>query len=304
MASAAPSLSALKSQQSSANRAANDTRFNAEAQAWDRNPFVHAASQHAFEFLTKHFSPHLSEADPQWTNLELGCGTGLLSLKMARVCKVVVAVDAAQGMIQVLRKKVEGDELKDRIVPVAVLLEDPEDPALPPASLLSSATATSDSDHTTNDTSSPRLKYDLVTSHLVLHHIPTEPLISLLSTMYALLQPNGSSWVALTDFENEGPQSRCFHPRAKMEGVERDGVNPDEMEGWLRDAGFVDVKVVRGAWGMEKRVERWEGEFEGVGRDGEKDETAEGKDREEMGQIQTFPFVCCLGRRPKDGQGV
>ena len=307
MATAAPSLSALKSHQSSTNRSANDARFNAEALTWDSNPFVNAASQHAFDFLTKHFSPHLNETDPQWTNLELGCGTGLLSLKMAPVCKVVVAVDAAEGMINVLRKKVEGADLKDRIIPVAVLLEDPEDPALPATSFFPFSVATSDpnpaasanGDPSTHETGSPRLKYDLVTSQLVLHHIPTEPLRSLLHTMYALLRPNGASWVALTDFEHTGPRSRRFHPRAKMDGVERDGVEPREMEGWLREAGFVDVRVVSGAWVMDKRVELWEGEFEGVGRDGEKGEIRE---KEEMGEIQHFPFVCCLGRRPADGE--
>jgi len=153
-------------------------------------------------------------------------------------------------------------------------LEDPEDEALPPS-------READPQAVARGEKARRMKFDLITSHLVLHHIPD--LAGVLKTMLGCLKEGGS--VALTDFEDEGPHSRCFHPRSKMEGVERDGINRGRMEELMREVGFEDVKV-EVAWSMEKRVERWEGEFGNKGRGDESE-----------GHVRQFPFVVCMGRR-------
>ena len=261
MASASSSLSALKS-------GSGNARFNSEAASWDRNPFVHTASTHALEAILARFPTQLSKSNPRWTDLEIGCGTGLLSTLIAPYVQTCVAVDAAEGMIEALKTKTQQSGAPQNITPVAVLLEDPEDPALPPAD--------------PNQPDGERMKFDLITSHLVLHHIPD--LTSVLRTMLGCLKAGG--YVALTDFENFGPEARRFHPRSKMEGVERHGIEPRQMETWLKDAGFVDVEVVR-AWTMEKKVEKFEAEF------GNK-----GQGAEDEGEISKFPFVLCLGQRP------
>lgn len=263
MASASASLSALKSPQ-------GNQRFNNEAANWDANPFVHTASKHALSALLSRF-PALDQSNPTWDNLEIGCGTGLLSLLIAPYVKTVVAVDAAEGMIDVLKTKLKKEGAPGNVVPVAVLLEDAEDPSLPPA--------TTGADQK----GAGRMKFDLITSHLVLHHIPD--LLPVLRTMYHCLKPGGQ--VALTDFEHFGPEAKRFHPQSKMDGVERHGIEPGQMEGWMREVGFVDVNVRR-AWTMDKTVERFEGEFGSKGR-----ATADGE-----GEVMQFPFVVCSGRRP------
>lgn len=101
--------------------------------------------------------------------------------------------------------------------------------------------------------------------------------------MHGCLKSGGE--IALTDFQDFGPEAKKFHPQSKMKGVERDGINKDWIEGLIKEAGFVDVDVSVG-WTMEKEVERWEGEF------GNKAEGGEGE-----GEMMEFPFLICRGRK-------
>lgn len=215
-----------------------NARFNAEAAAWDSNPQIHIASQCAFDAVRAHF-PTLRGNAPTNANdededtgidvLEIGCGTGLLSLLVAPHVRTIVAVDAAQGMIDVLSAKLEksGVNVPRNVIPVCVLLEDPEDESLPPPRARSAGAVGGDS------TTDARLKFDLVLSHLVLHHIPD--LEAVLRTMLGCLKPGGS--VALTDFEDFGPDARRFHAKSRMEGVERHGIQRGWIEGLMERVG-------------------------------------------------------------------
>lgn len=247
-------------------------RFDSEAKAWDANPFVHTASTHACEAILSRF-PALSKENPTLDILEIGCGTGLLTFLLASYARSITAVDASHGMIDVLKQKIEKGGVTN-VEGVCVLLEDPEDEVLPPGREVDPLLVA-------RGLRAGRKKFDLITSHLVLHHIPD--LEGVLKTMLGCLKEGGK--VALTDFEDEGPQSRCFHPRSKMEGVERDGIGREKMDALMRELGYREVKVEVG-WSMEKRVERWEGEFGNKGR-GAEDE----------GVIRRFPFVLCMGGR-------
>jgi SAM-dependent methyltransferase len=181
--------------------------------------------------------------------LEIGCGTGLLSLLVAPYVVSLTAVDTSQGMISVLQSKLAVQSETSNIRPVCAMLEDPDDARLRDSS-----------------TSSTPKRFDLVISHLVLHHIPS--LSAILETMHGALKSGG--WVALTDFENFGPEARKFHPERKMEGVERHGIARTEMEKLLNDAGFAEVEVQE-AFRMGKDVE--------------------------SGGSMDFPFLLCMGRK-------
>lgn len=281
---------------SSSNTASNNDRFNAEAAAWDANPDVHRASDGALQALLSTYPPspsssspssissnsfiHLTPTNPTTDVLEIGCGTGLLSFRLAPYVRSILAIDAAEGMIAALEAKLEAaarspeETTGSVITPLCILLEDAEDPRLPPANSSSSSSS-----------SSPRKKFDLVISHLVLHHIPTTSLPALLKTMHAALKPGGE--VALTDYQDFGPEARKFHPEAKMHGVESPrGIDAAWFAGLLREAGFEDV-VVGPQWTMEKEVERFPGEW---GQDGKK---PAGKQLATM----DFPFLLCRGRK-------
>lgn len=241
-------------------------RFNAEAAAWDANPDVHRASDGALQaILTAMPSLPSKNADV----LEIGCGTGLLSLRLAPYVSSILAIDAAEGMIDALTQKLarpENGGVRTRIRPLCVMLEDPEDKRLPPADA--------------SNPDGPRAKYDLITSHLVLHHIAD--LAAVLRTMHGCLRPGGE--VALTDYEDFGPEARKFHPESKMFGVERHGIDAKWFAGLMTEVGFVDVDVSP-KWTMEKEVERTPGEW------GES--KPQGQDLATMG----FPFLLCRGKK-------
>jgi len=222
---------------------AND-RFDQEAAAWDNNPVTVKSSKLAFGSLLEHV-PDLADEDKakELNVLEIGCGTGLLSLHIAPRVKSLTAVDTSSGMIKALEAKIESNSISN-IHPLCLLLEDPNDPAL------------------------NGQKFDLILSHLVLHHVPS--LEDMLTTMYGCLAPGGR--IALTDFERFGAESRKFHPESKMEGVERHGITKIEMECVIKDAGFDKVQVCQ-AFRLEKEVEP-EGTME-------------------------FPFLICMGLRKR-----
>lgn len=247
----------------------NNARFNAEVLSWDSRPFVHEASAGAAKAIRSRLDAQETPQDG-YQVLEIGCGTGILSFLLAKDERIkrIVAVDAAEGMINVLKTKIAKDqEVGHKLFPLAILLEDPEDPALPPA-----------------ESGQGTQKFDLITSHLVLHHIPD--LKSVLETMYRCLAPGGS--VMLTDFENVSDESRRFHPAAKMDGVARHGINASEMTDLMKDVGFLDVDV-KAHWIMDKTVEKYPGEFE-------KEHGAKtAREFSDLGETMKFPFVLCYG---------
>lgn len=250
-------------------RAVNDgnKRFNQEALSWDSRPFVKEASQEAEKAITA--KSKALNWEPKQV-LEIGCGTGILSFLIAPHVERVVAIDAAEGMIEVLKQKLQKENAPKNILPIAVLLEDPEDSNLPPAQ--------------ESQPNGPRQKFDLITSHLVLHHIPD--LKAVLKTMLDCLAPGGR--IMLTDFEDFGPEAKRFHPESKMEGVERHGINAKQMSALLEEIGFSNVSV-KPEWTMSKSIEKNPGEF-----------GSEGKPTSSNpGEEMAFPFVICYGEKPK-----
>ena len=199
--------------------------------------------------------------------LEIGCGTGILSFLIAPHVERVVAIDAAEGMIDVLKQKLEREGAPKNILPIAVLLEDPEDPILPPADI--------------SKPDGPRQKFDLITSHLVLHHIPELDVV--LKTMYGCLAPGGK--VMLTDFQNWGPEAKRFHAESKLDGVARHGIEVKEMTAAMEAAGFSNVSVSP-HWNMDKSCEKYPGEF-----------GPSGKPEKGKGEILSIPFLICYGER-------
>ncbi|KAL4868718.1 hypothetical protein BDV12DRAFT_95384 [Aspergillus spectabilis] len=258
---------------------AGNTRFNTEAATWDDKPTVIEGSRLAFNALTP-ILKSLSEQKKSHTGtdldvLEVGCGTGLLTLRVAPLVHEIVAIDPAEGMIEVLKAKISTtstwdienengtgprtqSNIKVNILPICHLLEDPESPVLPP--------------HSPTNSTGPRRKFDLILSHLVMHHVPD--LRSFLATLLGCLAPGGR--VALTDFEDFGPEAIKFHPPSKLKDVERHGIEKEWIEGLMKEVGFVNVKVEVG-WTLTKPIDAWEGT--------------------EKGETKGFPFLVCEGRR-------
>ncbi|KAK5658416.1 hypothetical protein OQA88_2393 [Cercophora sp. LCS_1] len=234
-------------------------RFNDDALTWDTKPDVLLATKLAHPaYLSRLLNP---ETVSTFDVLEIGCGTGILSLLLAPSVRSLTAVDAAPGMIQVFEAKLAAaDPPAKNVLPVNTLLTDPDDASI-------------QVDPVTGETVKGR-RFDVVVSHLVLHHIAD--LAALFATIFGCLKSGGK--VMVTDFEDFGPEARRFHPEARMAGVERHGIKRTDIQGWLEGAGFVDVKVET-AFEMDKLVE-----------------TVPGNGINEHNM--TFPFLICSGTKP------
>lgn len=177
----------------------------------------------------------------------------------------LVGVDTADGMISAFNTKLADLAKKEEAHPnlccINHFLTDPD------AQELQSAAARLVT--LRGDVAEPPYRFDLVVSHLTLHHIPV--MSDILSTMYKCLKQGGV--VALTDYEDFGPEAVPFHPVSKRPGVERHGVKKTEMEELLAGAGFSEVKVEE-AFVLRKEVE-----------------AEDGKPAREM----DFPFLICFG---------
>lgn len=198
--------------------------------------------------------------------LEIGCGTGLLSFLLAPHVRSLVGVDTADGMIDAFNKKVAAlpNPEKANLAAVNVLVQDSDDVHIQGASA-ALAGRRGESGH-----DNP-YRFDLIVSHLTLHHIPSMP--DIFAILHKCLKPGGR--IALTDYEDEGPKSVAFHPQAKREGVERHGLKRSELEEMIEGTGFNEVSVET-AFVLRKEI------------DAEDGRPAEQRD---------FPFLICLGQK-------
>ncbi|KAF2455611.1 S-adenosyl-L-methionine-dependent methyltransferase [Lineolata rhizophorae] len=240
--------------------------FDAEAADWDSKPGLKEASRDAMEAIMK-YVPGMESEGKNKDVLEIGCGTGLLSYMLAPHVRTLLGLDTSAGMIAAFdAKRAAGTAAAPNVAALELELAAAADPALVAASraLLERAGAGADADAAAGT-------FDLVVSHLTMHHIPD--MRALLALVHdGVLRPGG--YVAVTDFEDTGPGAELFHPRDKRHLPERHGLVPGEMEALLREVGFDEVSVVRGAFEMVHEVEP-----------------------EENGGKKTrgFPFVVCVG---------
>ncbi|NLN75920.1 MAG: class I SAM-dependent methyltransferase [Armatimonadetes bacterium] len=149
--------------------------------------------------------------------LDYGAGTGLVSFALRPYLHSITAADNSQGMLEILRKKIESQGV-DGITPVLCDL----------------------SEHGLDGA-----RFDLIYSSMTMHHIPDVP--GLLKTMYNLLKPGG--FIAISDLDAE---DGSFHLNATE--VHHHGFEREEIMRLLEQAGFLDVKVVT-AHKFSKEVE-------------------------------------------------
>ena len=142
--------------------------------------------------------------------LEIGCGTGLITMELAGEMQSIVATDSSAGMLGTLREKI-GGQAAARIIPMQI-------------------------DLTTDISPLAGRTFDLIYSSMTLHHIKnTAGLLEICST---LLIPGG--FLAVADLE---PEDGSFH--GDMPGVEHHGFHPPDLASLAADCGFADVNVAR-----------------------------------------------------------
>lgn len=173
--------------------------FDAKAATWDDDPAKVARAMTVAEAIL--------EAMPLAGRrvLEYGCGTGLLGFALQPHAGAITLADSSEGMLAVLRAKVQAGGYANLAPARLDLMADPL-PAEP---------------------------FDLVCSLMVMHHIPDTA--GILSRFHDLLVPGG--WVALADLDLE---DGSFHGP----GVDvHPGFDRGAFQARLEAAGFQDIRI-------------------------------------------------------------
>ncbi|WP_372735979.1 class I SAM-dependent methyltransferase [Nocardioides sp.] len=180
------------------------TGFDDEAATWDDDP-GHEVRQVAVARVIEE-SVNLS---PQTRAVDVGGGTGRLSILLADRVGSVVVTDPSAGMVKVARERIEQAGLNDRLRAVQA------------------------------DLTTDRLdgEYDVVWSSMALHHV--HDLDGLLRSVAGLLVEGGRLAIADLDKDPEG----AFHAH-KVDFDGHHGFDREHLAEQLTSAGFTDVRFV------------------------------------------------------------
>lgn len=174
--------------------------FDKEAAAWDENPArVKLADDVAAAVIRS------VPLDAGMEALDFGCGTGLLTLRLAPRVRSITGVDSSQGMLDVLAAKVAREKLTN----VKTLHRDLDEGDVLPGPC------------------------DLIVSNMTLHHI--QKIDALLRQFHEALSPSGRLCIA--DLDSEGGQ---FH--SDNQGVFHFGFDRVSLRQAFVDAGFGNVQ--------------------------------------------------------------
>jgi ubiquinone/menaquinone biosynthesis C-methylase UbiE len=179
-------------------------RFDDAAATWDDDP-GHEKRQVAIAQAIKqavNLSPRMSAVD-------VGAGTGRLSILLADLVGSVVVTDPSAGMVQVAQKRIDAAGLGDRLRAVQI------------------------------DLTTDRLDgaYDVAWSSMALHHV--HDLGGLLRSMAGLLVEGGRLCIADLDEDPDG----AFHAD-KVDFDGHHGFDRQRLAEELARAGFAEVNFV------------------------------------------------------------
>lgn len=172
-------------------------RFDKEAKDWDNDPTKAKRAKVFAKEITNFIKPKLS-----WNALEFGCGTGLLSFQLKDDFNTITLVDTSEGMINVLKEKIERQNITNFKALHIDLLEK-------------------------NNTLGT---FNVIYTLMTLHHITN--LDAILSIFNSLLKPNG--YLCIADLVKEDGSFHAEHP----DFVGHNGFDKEELSSLLSKNGF------------------------------------------------------------------
>ncbi len=172
--------------------------FDAQAREWDTDERRERARTITREVAS------IIPLSPDWDAVDVGCGTGLLSLELGPHLGRVLLTDVSAGMLQVAGEHTAADPERYRV---------------------------EQRDLSTAPLPEP---VDLAFSSMALHHVPD--LDALLANIAASLRPGG--WVALVDLDADPENTYHSDDFTGHLGIDR-----DELAAHLGRLGFADVSI-------------------------------------------------------------
>jgi len=175
-------------------------RFDKAAAEWDAKPRRVQLAEKISDAIAG--LPLSTDMDA----MEYGCGTGLVGLPLADKLGSLTVIDTSQGMLDVIREKIDARGLNN-VTPLCCDLS----------------------------TEPYGGKHDLIFCAMTLHHI--KDAAAMLKRFTELLKPGG--WLALADLVSE---DGSFHD-PEAEGIHHHGFAPDTLINTLSDLGMTELKV-------------------------------------------------------------
>jgi ubiquinone/menaquinone biosynthesis C-methylase UbiE len=173
--------------------------FDSLASTWDENPSHTERAKVFSEEIMK--SIKLSK---EWTALEYGCGTGILSFLLHSHLNSIVLADDSIEMLKVAEKKIKANNISNmKTIRLNLMTDD------------------------------YKVNHDLVYSAMALHHVENTDLI--IEKFYKIINENG--YLCIADLVQE---TGSFHAHLKdFHG--HNGFNTSQLEQILIQKGFKEV---------------------------------------------------------------
>jgi ubiquinone/menaquinone biosynthesis C-methylase UbiE len=185
-------------------------RFDSKASEWDANAVRAALADSVSRAITAHIPVNRPE-----NALEFGCGTGLVTLRVAPRCGMLTAVDTSREMLRILDEKIVAGNIPNVTTKMLDMTGDGAAGALEGS-------------------------FDFVFSSMTLHHIPDTA--SFLSILNRHMVPGGTLAIADLDAEDG-----LFHDDANDKvhpGFERNALRTQLEAAGFASVSFITVHVV------------------------------------------------------------
>lgn len=173
--------------------------FNAAAQSWDTEKRIKRAKIIADEILKS------IEVKKEYSALEFGCGTGLVSFNLRDNFYKITLVDNSQGMIDQLNMKIQDSNIQNM---KAYHLD-------------------------INDEHDKLSNYDVIYTSMALHHV--KDIKGCLEILFKLLNTGG--YICIVDLTEE---DGSFH-RLEKDFDGHNGFNTDRLSEVLKEVGFKNI---------------------------------------------------------------
>lgn len=175
--------------------------FDQDAKNWDTDKRINRAKIIANEIVNS------IDTDKNYSAMEFGCGTGLVSFNLYDKFKKITLIDSSKGMIDILNSKINKYKIENMI--------------------------TNQLDISNEDSLDE--KFDIIYNSMVLHHIHNTT--EIIKKFYQLL--NNDGYLCIVDLNEEDGSFHKEYP--DFDG--HNGFNQEELKRILVSAGFDNIEA-------------------------------------------------------------